>query len=129
MPIKFGQWPDAKHFIFVNERTDRRVIFLIEGNCDMDECFRFVSNYPMDEISAANEHLIPISTDVFQHIVNVKVKAFNTSVAEQVMPDWLQYFTNEFGGTMRFTDTYTFHIMRHLLLTNTGELPTRGWWL
>ena len=122
MPIKFEEWPDAKHLIFVNEWKGRRVIFLIEGNCNMEECFRFISRYPMEVITAANEGLVPITTDFFEHTIRMNVKGLSTSYEGQRMPDWLQYLTDEFGGKMRFTDAYTFHIMKHLVLSKTGEL-------
>ena len=122
MPIKFEEWPNAKHLIFVNEYKDRRVIFFIEGNCNMEECFRFISKYPMETITAANERLIPITTDVFKHTVSMKVRGLNTSYEGQTIPDWVQHFTNEFGGRMRFIDAYTFHVMSHIWRTHTGEL-------
>jgi hypothetical protein len=125
MPIKFEEWPDARHLIFVNEwtgKSGRRIIFLIEGNCNMAECFCFISKYPVEEITAANQGLIPITTDVFENTVSVRVKGISTSYEGQRMPDWLEYITEEFGGRMRSTDAYTFHIMKHIVLSKTGEL-------
>ena len=76
----------------------------------------------MEEITAANKRLIPITSDVFKHTVSMKVKGISTSYEGQTMPDWIQYLTNEYGGRMRFIDAYTFHVMRHIVLTQTGEI-------
>ena len=122
MPVKFEEWPDAKYIIFVNKWKDRRVIFIIEGKCTMEECTRFVSKYPMEAITSANEGLVPITTDIFENAINMNVMGICTSYEGQRMPDWLQYLTDDFGGRMRFTDAYTFHILKHMVLTKTGEL-------
>ena len=123
MPIKFEQSADAKYLIFVKEGEDRKLITTIEGNCTMAECFNFINMYPLEEISQANERLIPISTDIFEYEVKVKIRGFNAAVAGQKMPEWLEFFSDQFGGTMKFIDGYTFHIMKHVLLTHTGENP------
>ena len=88
----------------------------------MEECFRFVSKYPMEVITSANEGLVPITTDIFENTINMNVKGISTSYEGQKMPDWLQYLTDEFGGRMRFSDAYTFHVLKHTVLTKTGEL-------
>ena len=31
------------------------------------------------------------------------------------IPEWLDHMTDEYGGTMRFIDPYTFNVMRHVL--------------
>ena len=88
----------------------------------MEECSRFVSKYPMEVITSANEGLVPITTDIFENAINMNVMGICTSYEGQRMPDWLQYLTDDFGGRMRFTDTYTFHIVKQMVLTKTGEL-------
>ena len=118
MPLTFNCSPDAKYMIFVKESADagRRIIILIEGPCKMEECVIFVMRYPTDFITAATEHTIPISSDCFEREVTVQVRCFTTATEGQEMPEWLEYFTNEYGGRMRFIDSYTFNIMRHVLV-------------
>ena len=117
MPLKFDCSPDIKHMIFVKESADagRRIIILIEGTCKMEECVTFVMRYPTDFITAATEHTIPISSDCFEQEVNVQVRCFTTEKEGQKIPEWFEFFTNEYGGRMRFIDAYTFNIMRHML--------------
>ena len=122
MPVKFEECPEAKHLIFVKEGEDRRLIFLIQGDCTMEECFCFISKYPMEVISKANEGLVPITTDIFENEMDMNVKGISTSYEGQAMPEWLQHLTNEFGGRMRFIDAYTFHVFKHIVLTKTGEI-------
>ena len=63
-------------------------------------------------------HTIPRSKDYFQHEVSVLVKGICTG---QQMPDWLEFMTDHFGGTMRFCDAYTFHVTKHFLFDYTGK--------
>ena len=94
---------------------------LITGICSMEECFSFISKYPSGAVTPDKRHTIPQSSDHFRHEVTVKVKGISTEKISQKMPDWLEYMTDQFGGTMRFCDAYTFHIARHFMLANTGE--------
>ena len=121
MPILFNSPPGFKYMIFVNETKDRRVVFFIQGICTIEECVSFINKYPMEEINEANDHLVPITTDVFENEVYATVRGIRTSYEGQKMPDWLQYLTEKHGGTMRFTDAYTYHIEKHMVLTKTGE--------
>ena len=89
----------------------------------MAECFTFINNYPIEAITPDKKHLIPSSTDCFQFDVKVKVRGFNVANAGQKMPGWLELFTEQFGGRMQFTDAYTFHVMKHFMLSHTGENP------
>ena len=114
MPVMFNTLPNDKYLIFVKESVDkgRRVIILIEGECKMEECVNFVMRYPTALITAATEHTIPISTDCFEKEVSVQVRCFTMLAA---IPEWIDHMTNEYGGTMRFIDSYTFNVMRHVL--------------
>ena len=117
MPLMFENPPDAKYLIYVKESTneDRRIVILIEGVCKMEECVTFILRYPTNVITAATEHTIPISSDCFEGEVNVQVRGYTMATAGQVIPKWLEFLTNEYGGTIRFTDAYTFNTMKHML--------------
>ena len=121
MPIQFEDQPNDKFVIYVTELTNRVMIFFMAGNFSREECLRFIAYYPTEEISIANEHLIPITTNIFQNVISVKVKGLKMAVSGQELPSWLQYFVNEFGGRLKFTDAYTFYVNRHVLLTKVGD--------
>ena len=119
MPIKLDPAaPSDRYLIFVNEMAQRRTITMITGQCSINECSNFVSNYPMHFVPPDKRHTIPRSKDYFQHEVSVLVKGICTG---QQMPDWLEFMTDHFGGTMRFCDAYTFHVTKHFLFDYTGK--------
>ena len=122
MPIKFPT--EAQHFkylIFVDAIEGRRTIISIAGICSMQECYTFISKYPSGAVTPDKMHTIPQSSEYFEHEVTVKVKGISTEKASQKMPDWLEYMYDQFGGTLRFCDAYTFHIARHYMLAYIGE--------
>ena len=118
MPVKFEEWPDAQHLIFGNEGKDRRLIFLtaygrvllfhkqIPNGSDYD-CERGSCSDYHRHLREHDQH----ECEGHQHIIR-----------RAVMPDWLQHLTDEFGGRMRFIDAYTFHVLKHIVLTKTGEI-------
>ena len=116
MPIKLDPTdPSVRYLILVNEMAERRTITLITGQCSMDECVNFVSNYPIHVVPPNKKHTIPLSKDYFQHEVSVQVKGFCTARPGQKMPDWLEYMTVHFGSAMRFCDAYIY-LSRHKAL-------------
>ena len=121
MPLRFDVPLGFKHMIFVNEFQDRRIVFCIQGVCTVYECFAFINRYPTIPIAEADNHLIPVTTDIFENEVEVRVRAFSTSYPGQMLPTWLNYMTDKHGGIMRFTDPYTFHIDKHMMMSKTGE--------
>ena len=114
MPIAFTSAPADRYVIFVKESTDkgRRVIMLFEGEFTMEECVAFVMRYPTEIITAANKHTIPINTDCFQNDISVQVRGFTLLAGT---PEWLENWTDVYGGTLRFIDGYTFNVTRHVL--------------
>ena len=84
----------------------------------MTECLSFVSAYPVDMITPNVQHRIPRSDMYFQHEVTIQVKSYNPEKPGQTMPDWLKYLAEQFGGKLRFTDAYTFHLAKHFLMAN-----------
>ena len=122
MPIKFPtEALNFKYLIFVDATEGRRTIITIAGICTMKECFAFISKYPSGTITPDKKHTIPQSTEYFEHEVSVEVKGICAEKASQKMPDWLEYMKDQFGGTLRFCDAYTFHVAMHFMLANMGE--------
>ena len=122
MPIKFQkEAANFKYLLFVDVSEGRRTIIMITGICSMEECFTFISKYPTRAITPDKKQAIPHSNEHFQHEVTVNVRGFNTEKVGQKMPEWLEHLTDQFGGTMRFSDSYTFHIARRFMLAHTGE--------
>ena len=115
MPIAFSSPPEARFVIFVKQEEDRRVVILIEGFFDMDECVNFVMRYPSEVVTEANAHTVPIASDCFNQDVHVQVRCFTMATPGQTIPAWLNYITREYGGRLRFIDAYTFHVERHAL--------------
>ena len=122
MPIVFPtEAEDFKYLIFVDANEGRRTIIRITGVCTMKECLNYISKYPTGVVTPDKKHTIPKSTEYFEHIVEVDVKGISAGGASQKMPDWLEYLSEQFGGTLRFCDAYTFHITTHFLLDNMGK--------
>jgi hypothetical protein len=121
MPIKFPtEAQNFKYLIFVDATEGRRTISTIVGICSMKECFTFISKYPSGAVTPDKKQTIPQSKEYFEHEVSVKVMGISTVKASQKMPDWLEYMSDQFGGTLRFCDAYTFHVARHYMLANMG---------
>ena len=117
MPLTFQkETQDFRYLFFVNESDGRYMVMLISGVCTMTECLSFVSAYPVDMITPNVQHRIPRGDMYFQHEVTIKVKCYNQP--GQTMPDWLKYLAEQFGGKLRFTDAYTFHLAKHFLMAN-----------
>ena len=87
----------------------------------MEECRSYVSAYPADMITPAEQHKIPRKNMHFQHNVTTNVDCYNPQRPGQSMPDWLVYLAEHFG-LLRFIDAYTFHVAKHFLLSNDDQL-------
>ena len=125
MPIIFPtEAEDFKYLIFVDATEGRRTIIAITGICTMKECFNYISKYPSGIVTPDKKHTIPQSTEYFEHKVSVEVKGISAGRASQKMPDWLEYLNDQFGGTLRFCDAYTFHVTMRFLLDNMGKTWT-----
>ena len=88
----------------------------------MEECLSFVSAYPTDVITPAEQHKIPRKNMHFQHTaVTTNVDSYDPEWEwpGQPMPDWLVYLAEHFG-LLRFIDAYTFHVTKHFMLSNAG---------
>ena len=118
MPLVFKkETPDYRYMFFVHESAGRYVVIQISGVCTMAECFSFVSAYPADRITPAQQHKIPRDNLHFQYKVTTKVRCYNPARPGQSMPDWLVYLAKHFG-LLLFIDAYTFHVTKHFLLSN-----------
>ena len=121
MPLVFQKEPpDYRYMIFVNESGGRYMVMLISGVCTMEECRSYVSAYPADMITPAEQHKIPRKNMHFQHNVTTNVDCYNPQRPGQSMPDWLVYLAEHFGQ-LRFIDAYTFHVAKHFLLSNDAK--------
>ena len=120
MPLVFQKEPpDYRYMIFVNESGGRYMVVLKSGVCTMEECRSYVSAYPADMITPAEQHKIPRKKMHFQHKVTTNVDCYNPQRPGQSMPDWLVYLAEHFG-LLRFIDAYTFHVTKHFMLSNAG---------
>ena len=122
MPIKLPtEAHNFKYLFFVDETEGRRTVITIAGIGTMTECLNFIGNYPSGAVTPDRKHTIPQSTEYFEHEVKVEAKGFSAVRASQRMPGWLEYIKDQFGGTLRFCDAYTFHVAMHFMQTNMGD--------
>ena len=122
MPIKFRkEAPNFKYLFFVAEFAGRYTIIRISGICTMQECSKFIRDYPTSQIPPSKLHTIPRFEEYFEGEVAVDAKAFTPATIGQEMPEWLTYLADEFGDKLEFVDPYTFHVATHFLLANTGQ--------
>ena len=119
MPIRFPtEDQNFKYLIFVEATEGRRTIIMIAGTCSMEECVTFIRKYPAGAVTPDKMQTIPQSKEHFEHEMSVKVMGISTEKVSQKMPDWLEYVSDQFGGTLRFCDAYTFYVARHYILAN-----------
>ena len=85
----------------------------------MAECRSFVSAYPADMITPAEQHKIPRTNMHFHHKVTTQVRCYHPARPGQSMLDWLVYLAEHFG-LLRFIDAYTFQVTKHFMLSNAG---------
>ena len=119
MPIKFQkEAPNFKYLFFVAEFAGRYTIIRISGICTMQECSKFIRDYPTSQIPLIKPHTIPRVDEYFEGEITVDAKAFTPGTIGLEMPEWLTYLADEFGDKLEFVDPYTFHVASHFLEAN-----------